>query len=352
MKITDQERVVLGYEGNKLISYCASLCYKSEPKKSDYDFVQMLMNNKHYAMLEHSVYCFKAPVSFAQKYALVFLPYLPYMKISCKTEKENRFCFASINLRTILEMIEGDSTAFCIGYSLFNKIKESTPLPKNISEKIEARKEFFNNIDAKFGKDISIIVPRDYFSENSIHYYTHVFASVYFKTNRGVANEIVRHRASFAQVSTRYVDYTKRGEHIPFILRSDFKEKFSDLIGKTFESKDLVDIAKRSKGTSFYNWIMACCTCEEDYKEARAQGDLAQMARDVLNLSLETELVMTANLLQWSHFINLREKGTTGKPHPEMLELTKGFCQQLSEDYNCSLDIPDDFRGSGKVLMY
>ena len=42
---------------------------------------------------------------------------------------------------------------------------------------------------------------------------------------------------------------------------------------------------------------------------------------------------MTANLREWRHFFKLRALGTTGKPHPQMLEVTipllKNFKQMI-----------------------
>ena len=45
-------------------------------------------------------------------------------------------------------------------------------------------------------------------------------------------------------------------------------------------------------------------------------------ARDVLPISTMTRLVMTANIREWRHFFKLRAVGTTGKPHPQMLQVT------------------------------
>ena len=47
-----------------------------------------------------------------------------------------------------------------------------------------------------------------------------------------------------------------------------------------------------------------------------------QEARSVLPNSLKTEICMTANLREWRHFFKLRALGITGKPQPQMLEVT------------------------------
>lgn len=56
--------------------------------------------------------------------------------------------------------------------------------------------------------------------------------------------------------------------------------------------------------------------------ELLSRGISPQMARSVLPNSLKTELVMTANLREWRHFLKLRAAGSTGAPHPQMLEIT------------------------------
>lgn len=47
--------------------------------------------------------------------------------------------------------------------------------------------------------------------------------------------------------------------------------------------------------------------------------------------SLKTEVVMTANLREWRHFLSLRACGSTGKPHPQMLEVAVPLLKELRE---------------------
>jgi thymidylate synthase (FAD) len=44
----------------------------------------------------------------------------------------------------------------------------------------------------------------------------------------------------------------------------------------------------------------------------------AEEARSVLTNDCKTELVMTGFISDWEHFFDLRSKGTTGKPHPDI----------------------------------
>ena len=61
---------------------------------------------------------------------------------------------------------------------------------------------------------------------------------------------------------------------------------------------------------------------EKSYFELIGMGVPPEQARTVLPNSIKTEIVMTANLREWRHFFKLRALGFTGKPHPQMLEVT------------------------------
>lgn len=127
----------------------------------------------------------------------------------------------------------------------------------------------------------------------------HFSFSVKFIVDRGVSHELVRHRvASFAQESTRYCNYGHAGE-ITVIEPVGIKEVAS----------------------KWEEWKDAMNTAEVRYLTLLEKGSTPQEARSVLPNSLKTEVVMTANLREWRHFFKLRALGTTGKPHPQMVEV-------------------------------
>ena len=129
--------------------------------------------------------------------------------------------------------------------------------------------------------------------------------------DRGVSHEIVRHRlASYAQESTRYCNYGKAkfGREITVIQPEAF-----------------------GAGTeSFADWYEACQTCECIYLKMLDCGTPPELARSVLPHSLATELVMTANLREWRHFLALRAVGTTGKPHPQIRQVALPLLRELA----------------------
>ena len=144
----------------------------------------------------------------------------------------------------------------------------------------------------------------------------HAHVSVKFICDRGVSHEIVRHRlASYAQESTRYCNYSlgKHGNEItviePFFFKHDTPE--------------------------YAAWYEACLFSEKMYMELLSMGRSPQEARSVLPNSLKTEIVVTMNLREWIHFFNLRAVGTTGAPHPQMVEtalpMLEAFAEALPE---------------------
>ena len=142
--------------------------------------------------------------------------------------------------------------------------------------------------------------------------------SMRFVTDRGVSHEIVRHRVfSFAQESTRYCNYglkNKFGNEITFIIPSWLPNLDTFLQGE-----------RPQEGTPEYNYHTLRCAlsyAEEHYFALLNNGCSPQQARQVLPNALKTEIVVTGFISDWKHFFDLRYFGTTGKPHPDMLELS------------------------------
>nr|DAS27038.1 MAG TPA: Thymidylate synthase complementing protein [Caudoviricetes sp.] len=127
----------------------------------------------------------------------------------------------------------------------------------------------------------------------------HCSFTVKFICDRGVSHEIVRHRmASYCQESTRYCNYGKEdfGSEIT-VIKPCFME----------EGSAAWDI-----------WKDTCRCTEEAYFDLLNFGCTPQEARSVLPNSLKTEVVMTANMREWRHFLKLR---CSPAAHPQMREV-------------------------------
>ena len=137
----------------------------------------------------------------------------------------------------------------------------------------------------------------------------HESITVRFVCDRGVSHEIVRHRlASYSQESTRYCNYSndRFGYEITFIKPCFFKE---------------------AKG-AYCSWYNTMDFAECAYFDMLEDGCTPQEARSVLPNSTKTEIVMTANLREWRHFLKLR---TAKAAHPQMRELTVPLLHELQE---------------------
>lgn len=145
----------------------------------------------------------------------------------------------------------------------------------------------------------------------------HFSFSVKFICDRGVSHELVRHRiASFAQESTRYCNYGSKGGEIT-------------VIEPCYLLVDGVSISVDNWSERYGVWVHSCEEAEKSYLRMLADGATPQEARAVLPNSLKTEIVVTANLREWRHFFKLRACGTTGKPHPQMLEVAVPLLKEI-----------------------
>ena len=139
----------------------------------------------------------------------------------------------------------------------------------------------------------------------------HYGLTVRFVVDRGVSHEIVRHRiASYAQESTRYCNYGK----------DKFDGQISVICPARFEAHSEARLM----------WEKICALCEEVYRGMVYNGTPPELARSVLPHALATELVMTANLREWRHFLALRAVGTTGKPHPQIQQVALPLLRELA----------------------
>ena len=154
--------------------------------------------------------------------------------------------------------------------------------------------------------------------------YHHKRYTVKFILDRAIANEIVRHRKfSFLQESTRYCLYSsnKFNNELTFIIPCWFEEMNQGII--KFEEglyKDTYcfQFTEGNKGKSCSIWYNAMREAEEHYIELINLGWKAEEARNILPLSLKTELYMCGFAEDWEQFFKLR---TASNAHPQAKEL-------------------------------
>ncbi len=149
----------------------------------------------------------------------------------------------------------------------------------------------------------------------------HSNLSVLFTCDRGVSHEMVRHRiASFAQESTRYVNYAKDkfGNEIAVI----------DLINGIELDEKMKNFDADHIGTIYSEWLKAMEDAEKHYMKMIELGATPQIARSVLPNSTKTNITISANYREWRTFFKLR---TANSAHPQMREVAIPLCKDLQQ---------------------
>ena len=147
----------------------------------------------------------------------------------------------------------------------------------------------------------------------------HNIISVRFICDRGISHELVRHRiASFAQESTRYVNYSldKFGNEINVI----------DIRNGIILDNKMKNMDARTIELIINEWLLAMEDAEKHYMKMIELGATPQIARSVLPNSTKTEITITANYREWRNFFKLRVPNTA---HPSMREVTIPLLKEL-----------------------
>lgn len=282
----------------KKIELAGRTCYKSEKNITDESaikFYNSLVERGHTAMLEHATFVFLLGESKKDLYELCEKSkYLNTTQRDFDTGEPTRY-LVSGNLRAINE-----SGINALLYCLY---KYDSRLVYNYNSLFTS--QILNCTLVEIDDEAYLThngnrLPLPPLSEEEFS--AHKYTSVRFICDRGVSHELVRHRpCSFAQESTRYVNYAKTvnaSDGMNFIEPAGYEDTWNDT----------------EKGI----FTMTLSICESAYNALIAAGATPQMARAVLPTEIKTEVVITTNHAEWKHFFNLRSKGTTGAPHPNM----------------------------------
>lgn len=288
----------------KMIELAGRTCYKSESNitcASYKAFVNKMIKSGHTAMLEHGIYHFKNYTMGVIKTNEIITKYR--MIINQQLDKKDQYNFInitytlsnaeagiyriilSVNLRAILETKIADFD------------KETSTLIFKDSELDKDGFTFFDDFDYYR----HLLTPEEI--------YTHTYTTMRFICDRGVSHELVRHRKfSFAQESTRYVNYTQRG--LSFVRPANF-DNWTD----------------NQKGC----FISSCDIAESNYCYMIENKATPQQARAVLPNAVKTEVVVTGNCYAWNLFFNLR---CAKDAHPDMQEVANIAKQLYDKKFN------------------
>lgn len=309
MIIRKQEANLIKEENpQKHIEKIGRICYKSEDKiteDSNKVFIKKLYNNNHHAMLEHYRFIMQVREDIYTALSAVRPKHIEFSNTTF--DGKQRFLI-SFNARALMNL-DRDCIASKVGVLQMAIINIKEELIGHIIKHYGCY-QLFGYDD---GDDLPMLSTGVEFIENSLNamtdeeWYTHGWYSCHFVTDRGISHEIVRHRdeTSFAQESTRYVDYKKDIEFIDQGFNGDTRDK----------------------------WLEVCGVIEDIYHYFRNSENLApQWARSILPTCLKTEIVMTAPVYEWDYFFNLRMRCKAGTAHPMMQELALRAYEKMKEN--------------------
>lgn len=289
MKILEPKYEILsqgsGIDGvYKQIELCGRTCYASSMKIEDGSakpFVERMVSSKHFAMCEHGTIYMKAEYhpDFATNAELV--------------ERYQGNKFSKVN-------IVGDYAYVTTNY------------------RVIVENGWYDDLD--------------YMCDCSRYHEKRV--TVRFITQIAVSREANRHRVnSIAEQSTRYCNYSKDkfGGEI-----SINKPKWVDADEISFDDgsfPSLIEtIGSYKEWSPVAKWWFTNKVCEKMYLSlVEDDGLKPQEARAILPLDTNTELIHTAFVSDWRHFFDLRSKGTTGKPHPDIEVLATPLMGEFKE---------------------
>lgn len=273
-----------GLEGiYKQIERVGRTCYKSEnliKEGSAKPFVDRMIDNKHYAMLEHGTVYLTVPATDETKEIADRYRSNPYSKVKYVVVATHKNYYITTNYRVIVEHKWQDDLRYLSA-------------PKGHDERITLK----------------------------------------FTTSIGVSREGNRHRTfSIAEQSTRYCNYSKSkfGGEVTYMIPAwlgiptgryvhSLYEKTSGEVSIKWEC---LDNGKSYDVSSVEGCFLGSLkNSEEAYLYLMKNGWKPQQAREVLPLSTATEVVYTAYKEDWRHFFDLRYRGTTGTPHPNMVQI-------------------------------
>lgn len=281
----------------KHIELCGRTCYHSQDKitnDSAKKFVDTLIKSNHLSVLEHGTIYLSLDMTSRDRYFKYC--YNKYSK-TCSIGSANEGTwegFVTTNLRVLIENGWMEDLQY---------ISEPTKHPRRIT--------------------------------------------VRFTCGIDISREINRHRCnSVSEQSTRYCNYSlgKFENSIHVITNEDINE---DSISSCLTSWDSDDSDQQyiletmcygiyNDRTSHWDvidtWLFANLAAEWSYMKLISLGWKPQQARRILPLDTETELIHTAFLSDWEHFLALRspKHGATGV-HPDAAYLANELKDLLNE---------------------
>lgn len=311
---------------------CASICYGNDPFKEPelpIDYIKIynnLLRQEHISPLRHSTYYYIIPKDMIID-ATNFNTILCGIAFDFDTER----LFVSVNgqyHRDNIDMFKLFYDKYRVSkkeyikeiYNLDNAYTQNEALgtlrytfilTTQISTSRELNRVSPNNICEqstrfckfslpKFGEDVTICQPH--------------WLDICEQFSKDAKNEINHSSVQITKYIDKYYvkipqgDVFELGEEYPVAVNGIPQDDGSNLLYST-------DFAEK--------YIKKSCDDALFYGEAIKAGVAPQDARGKLPLDTATKVVYTYTYKEWQHILDLRLRGTTGKPHPNAKEVMK-----------------------------
>ena len=297
----------------KHIARCARVCYQSTPKnngETDYGFIVRTLlkgidvinqpydieklKTCHLSVLEHGTIHLRYPL-YVPRASVQFERRCKYNKYSKFYIDEKDYAYVTTNMRVLVE--------------------------NGWIDELEFIDEIHNN------------------EYNLINRCT-----VNFITDIGASRELNRHRVnSVSEESTRYCAYDKGKfgngitvAKLPWIPDVDPNDEGHDYNEGFFNDNEIFDNntieEQYTDNWNAVDWFFyGLQICDLVYRKTRELGWTAQQAREILPLNTKTQVVHTAFVKDWEHFIDLRSNGVSGVPHPMAKELADKLVKLINK---------------------
>ena len=300
MKLIKQNVELLNqYEGLKgifkQIELAGRVCYNSENKiteDSAEDFVNQLIASNHLSVLEHGTVYLTIPIS------------------EWNSEEDVNQCIYAVNP--------------------YSKINDYDVDYLNRTGNVYITTNYRVIVENNLYNDLQFL------TEPRIAH--HKRYTIRCTTDIGVSREFNRHRKlSISERSTRYCNFSKDkfNNEITFILPQwvddHYLTEYNNLNVGELNPGMLNDLVL-STDDNVQIWIESLVEVEKYYLSLINGGWIAQKARQVLPLNTATIVVYTGYEEDWKHFFDLRLKGTSGAPHPNMKELAALILDEFNKN--------------------
>lgn len=257
----------------KAAARAARICYASDKTTNDKELCERLLKSKHYSPFSHAILHLKST----------------YME----TTADNEF------IDKIFTLVYSNN------YTLQYYGNEIIVNGRIIAEVVNSIEELDEVLD--------FIKTNGFEFVGDVHPYH--FRSFIVDTSIGCTRELNRHHDNFyiCEQSTRYCNFSK--------------DKFDNNVA--FNKPYWYD---QGKALDQSTWDTAMRMAEELYITMVKEGLPTDIARGILPLDTHTRAIYTATIEEWKHFIDLRLKGDTGKPHGDIKIIAEKINNLLFDD--------------------